>query len=200
MTELVAGSPRELRVRIATGLRLHVLEWGAADGWPLVILHGGAHDASCWAAVCRRLPPELRSIVPDQRGHGESDRAPDGDYSCPAQVDDLVALLDALGVDRCALVGAFHGRAQRAAVRGQLARAGDGARPRRRRHRDAARRGWRPSAAAASAAMPRRTLDRPSAVPSPAFDVRLLDFVPTYGGDAEERRRLLAAGRRRRCW
>ena len=30
----------------------------------------------------------------------------------------------------------------------------------------------------------------PSA-PPPPFDVRLLDFVPTYGGDAPERRRLL---------
>ncbi len=31
--------------------------------------------------------------------------------------------------------------------------------------------------------------------PPPPFDLRLLDFVPTYGGDAEERRALLVASR-----
>ena len=104
MPELSPGAARQATVALATGLRLHVVEWGAADGWPLVILHGGGHHAGCWAEVCRRLPPELRCIVPDQRGHGASDRSATGDYSCAAQGGDLVALLRELAVERCALV------------------------------------------------------------------------------------------------
>jgi pimeloyl-ACP methyl ester carboxylesterase len=187
---LSSGAARDFSVEVATGLNLHVVEWGAADGWPVVILHGGAHDASHWAEVCRRLPPDLRCIVPDQRGHGASDCAPDGDYSCAAQVDDLVALLDALAVDRCALVGHSMGglNALRFAgtwpervtalvlidVSSETRRSGLRA-VRRSRERAAAQ-------------------PDPSA-PPPPFDLRLLDFVPTYGGDTAERRRLLAASR-----
>ena len=109
MPELSPRPARESTIALVTGLRLHVVEWGAADGWPLVILHGGGHDSGCWAGVCRRLPPELRCIVPDQRGHGASDRSAAGNYSCAAQVDDLVALLgepkEALtGVDRAKFI------------------------------------------------------------------------------------------------
>ena len=188
--ELSADAPRDARVRIATGLRLHVVEWGAADGWPVVILHGGAHDAARWAEVCRRLPPELRCIVPDQRGHGGSDRAPDGDYSCAAQVKDLVALLDALGVDRCALVG--HSMGGLNALRFAGSWPGrvtalvlvDVSTETRSTGLEAIRRS-------------RERADAPPdpAAPPPGFDLRLLDFVPSYGGDADERRRLLAASR-----
>jgi pimeloyl-ACP methyl ester carboxylesterase len=173
---------------VATGLRLHVVEWGAADGWPVVILHGGAHHAGCWEAVCRRLPRELRAIVPDQRGHGSSDRSPEGDYSCAAQVDDLIALLRELAIERCALVG--HSMGGLNALRfagthpervtalvlvdvGTETRQSGLQRVRRSRARAAAR--------------------PPGETPPAPFDTRLIEFVPSYGGDAEERRRLLTA-------
>jgi len=189
---LIEESVRRRRIPIGTGLRLHVTEWGAADGWPVVILHGGAHDASHWAEVCRRLPPSLRCIVPDQRGHGASDRAADGDYSCAAQTDDLVALLEALRVERCALVGHSMGGLNALRFAGTwparvraLVLVDVGTETRKagleaiRRSREAAARAPAPDPAA----------------PPPPFDLRLLDFVPSYGGDATERRKLLAASR-----
>jgi len=186
--ELSAGAPREATVRVATGLRLHVVEWGAADGWPVVILHGGGHHAGCWAEVCRHLPAELRCIVPDQRGHGASDRAPAGDYSCAAQVDDLVALLRELATPRCAAIGHSMGGLNALHFAGRhpdrvtaLVLVDVGTETRRsgleRVRRSRARIAARP---------PRET-------PRAPFDTRLLEFVPTYGGDPEERRRLLAA-------
>ena len=105
MPGLSSGAAREFGVQVASGLRLRVVEWGAAAGWPVVILHGGGHHAGYWAEVCKRLPSELRCIVPDQRGHGASDRSPAGDYSCAAQTDDLVALLRELATPRCAAIG-----------------------------------------------------------------------------------------------
>ena len=199
--------PREFRLDIARGLELHVTEWGARDGAPVLILHGGSHDASHWAEVCRRLPAELRCLVPDQRGHGASDRAPDGDYSCEAQVADVVALLDALAIERCALVGHsmgglnalhFAGRwpeRVRALVLvdvGTETRESGLAAIRRTRERAAA-------LAAASESSPDSSTtssSRPAAPPpSPSFDVRLLDFVPTYGGTADERRQWLRDSR-----
>lgn len=183
---------RNHSVEVAPGLTLHVSEWGASDGWPVVILHGGAHNASNWAEVCRRLPPAWRCIVPDQRGHGESSRAPDGDYSCAAQVGDLVALLDALAIKYCALVGHSMGGLNALHFAGTwpervtalvLVDVGTETRE-------------------SGLAAIRRNRDRTAAAPPPdpsgpppPFDVRLLDFVPTYGGDAEERRRLLMTSR-----
>jgi pimeloyl-ACP methyl ester carboxylesterase len=188
-----SGADRDFSLEVAAGLRLRVFEWGRANGWPLVILHGGAHTASHWAEVCRRLPAELRCIVPDQRGHGASDRAPDGDYSCAAQVDDLVALLAALAVDRCALVGHSMG--------GLNALRFAGTWPQRATALvliDVSSETRRAGLAAIRRSGERRSRERGAAAadpgtPPPSFDTRLLDFVPSYGGDTAERRRLLAA-------
>jgi pimeloyl-ACP methyl ester carboxylesterase len=190
---------RESAVVLETGLRLHVVEWGAADGWPLLILHGGGHDAGCWAEVCRRLPPELRVVVPDQRGHGASDRSATGDYSCAAQVGDLVALLRELAIERCALVGHSMG--------GLNALRFAGSRPEQvsalvlidvgteTRRSGLARLSRRASTGDARPRSPAVHKPAPEALRAPfeSFDRRLLEFVPTYGGDAQERRRLLAA-------
>jgi pimeloyl-ACP methyl ester carboxylesterase len=85
-------------------LRLHVLEWGDPAARPLVMLHGGALTAHTWDVMCLALP-EYRCIAPDLRGHGDSDWAPDGDYSANAYRRDLEALLAHLGVERCVLIG-----------------------------------------------------------------------------------------------
>jgi len=46
---------------------------------PLVLLHGGTADRSSWADLAANVATESRVLVPDLRGHGESDRAP-GEY------------------------------------------------------------------------------------------------------------------------
>jgi len=100
-----AAAPREAWIPVTSRLRLHVVEWGDPAGWPVIILHGGSHNAACWEDVCRRLPASLRLIVPDQRGHGASDWSRRGVYSCAAQVRDLRRLIGALGCTEYALVG-----------------------------------------------------------------------------------------------
>jgi len=98
-------SERKTKIAVATGLSLHVTEWGDPKGLPLLILHGGGHDATCWAEVCRNISEEYRCIVPDARGHGQSDWSESGDYSCQSQVDDLISLLDVLEIDQCVVAG-----------------------------------------------------------------------------------------------
>jgi len=96
------SAPRAASV-VVDGLRLHLLEWGPVDGPAVVILHGftgHAWQAEVTAAV---LADRYRVIALDQRGHGDSDRAPV--YGTVPMVDDVVAVLDALGVERCAYVG-----------------------------------------------------------------------------------------------
>jgi pimeloyl-ACP methyl ester carboxylesterase len=50
-----------------------------------------------------------RVVLYDARGHGASSPAGDGDYSYGAQLGDLEAVLDALGIERTLLVGASMG-------------------------------------------------------------------------------------------
>ena len=59
------------------GTRLHYLEWPGA-GTPLVLLHGLSSNARFWARLAGRFDGR-RLIALDQRSHGLSDRAREGD-------------------------------------------------------------------------------------------------------------------------
>ncbi|QLQ38135.1 alpha/beta fold hydrolase [Micromonospora robiginosa] len=87
------------------GARLEYDE--AGDGSVVVLLHAGIADRRMWRAQVPALAQRHRVIVPDLRGYGESE-LPTTPF---AHHDDVVGLLDALGVERAALVGcSFGGR------------------------------------------------------------------------------------------
>lgn len=86
----------------ARGIRLHVAEAGAGD--PVVLVHGWPQHWYCWRRVIPRLAADHRLICPDLRGFGWSD-APRTAYAKRELADDLIALLDALELDRVRLVG-----------------------------------------------------------------------------------------------
>ncbi|MFJ3963156.1 alpha/beta fold hydrolase [Streptomyces sp. NPDC090036] len=75
---------------------LSYLDFGGT-GRPLLALHGGMSEALAFTGLAAALGEDWRVIAPDQRGHGDSDRAPD--YRREGYVRDAVALLDHLGLD-----------------------------------------------------------------------------------------------------
>ncbi|MFD4252685.1 alpha/beta fold hydrolase [Amycolatopsis thermoflava] len=77
----------------------------AGAGPPVVFVHAGAADRRMWAAQFDGLAGTHRVIRYDQRGFGESADAA-GDH---CHYEDLLGLMDALGVDRAALVGCSMG-------------------------------------------------------------------------------------------
>ena len=87
------------------GVTLAVLDEG--EGQPVVLLHGFPDSSYLW----RRQVPALvdagmRVIAPDLRGFGESDKpAAVEDYALTRSVADVVAVLDALEVERAHVVG-----------------------------------------------------------------------------------------------
>jgi pimeloyl-ACP methyl ester carboxylesterase len=89
-------------VGLPDGTRLHIAEAGA--GPPLVLLHGWPQHWWAWRRVIGPLAQEHRVLCADLRGLGWSD-APPGDYAKEGWASDVLALLDALGLDRVALVG-----------------------------------------------------------------------------------------------
>ncbi|GAA4181069.1 alpha/beta hydrolase [Streptosporangium oxazolinicum] len=89
----------ELRI---DGRRLSYLDFGHL-GRPLLALHGHLSEGADFADLAAGLAPGWRVIAPDQRGHGDSDRA--ADYSRQGYLDDILALLDHLGLDRITILG-----------------------------------------------------------------------------------------------
>ncbi|MGB3407559.1 MAG: alpha/beta hydrolase [Jannaschia sp.] len=99
------------------GTRIAVRIVGA--GPPLVLLHGFPQNHRCWLAVLPALAEQFTCVLPDLRGYGDSDAPPDDTghtvYSKRRMALDLVAVIDALGLDRIRLVG--HDRGARVAYR-----------------------------------------------------------------------------------
>lgn len=106
-TEVVA---REV---ISGGERVRVVEAGPPDGPVIVLLHGWGASAYNFRAVLPALGSAgFRAVAPDMRGHGWSDtQVPPGAWSAKAMAGWVEALLDALGIDRCVLVGQSIGGA-----------------------------------------------------------------------------------------
>ena len=91
------------------GFRLHYVEWGGPAAPPLVLLHGITGHARTWDTLSVALGEQWRVLAVDQRGHGDSEPAPDGDYTVGAMADDLGAFADALGLSTFSLVGLSMG-------------------------------------------------------------------------------------------
>jgi len=85
------------------GLRFHYRDWGGS-GQPLVLLHGLASNSLIWKLVAPLLARRFRVLALDQRGHGPSDKPDDG-YDFQSITGDLQAFIEALSLERPALVG-----------------------------------------------------------------------------------------------
>jgi len=92
---------RDVAVR---GIRLHVAEGGPPDGPPVVLLHGWPQHWWMWRDVLGPLAADHRVIAPDLRGLGWSDAPRDG-YRKAELARDVLALLDALALERVDLIG-----------------------------------------------------------------------------------------------
>ncbi|MDY0748069.1 alpha/beta hydrolase [Paucibacter sp. R3-3] len=95
----------------STGLRIAADVGGDPAGAPVILMHGGGQTRHSWGTAFEALTADgFRVINLDARGHGDSEWAPDGDYSLPTLADDLRAVMSTL--DRPpALVGASMGGA-----------------------------------------------------------------------------------------
>ena len=87
------------------GLNLHYLEWGDVANPAVLMLHGASQQAHSWDFVSLALSEQFHILALDQRGHGDSDWAPDGDYSVDAQAADIDGFVKAVGLDSFVLIG-----------------------------------------------------------------------------------------------
>lgn len=88
----------------ANGIRIHVVTAGPPDGEPVLLIHGFPETWYEWRKTIPALEDGYRLIAPDTRGFGRSDK-PEGPYDRAMLADDMLGVLDSLGVERAAVVG-----------------------------------------------------------------------------------------------
>lgn len=94
-------------VQLAAGPTLRYREWGRPDGAVLLMLHGTTSDGASWEHVAPVLGEHFRVIAPDLRGRADSEWT--DEYSLPLMAEDVVGLMDALGILGAVLVGHSSG-------------------------------------------------------------------------------------------
>lgn len=93
-------------------LRMHVLFSGPDDGTPVLFIHGNAASNTYWEEIMLKLPAGFRGIAPDLRGYGDTeDKLIDATRGTGEWVDDLLALMDALKIEKAHVVGHSMGGA-----------------------------------------------------------------------------------------
>lgn len=93
------------------GVRLHYIDEGSGE--PVLLIHGLAVSAAMnWigpGVVEGLVRTGYRVVAHDSRGHGASDKLHDPSMYGSAEVDDVVRLMDHLGIDRAHVVGYSRG-------------------------------------------------------------------------------------------
>ena len=74
-------------------------------GQPIIFLHGGMSDHQLWAELMQPVTDDFRVIVPDLRGHGQSDTSDHESYDMELYADDLDALIRHMALDQPLICG-----------------------------------------------------------------------------------------------
>jgi non-heme chloroperoxidase len=108
----LTGRMKTHTVRGGGDLRLHVREWGKADGPPILLVHGWSQNHLCWVKQYESaLADEFRLVAYDLRGHGMSEAPLEPGHYTDDRLwaDDLAAIVEELHLDRAVLVGWSYG-------------------------------------------------------------------------------------------
>lgn len=113
----------QVRVRLASGIELDVVDTGPRNGPVLLFLHGFPDSHRTWRHQIAHLSSRYRCIAPDQRGYrGSSKPVGVENYTPDKLIGDVFQLADALGVGPFTIVGHDWGGAIAwgVAIMGQL--------------------------------------------------------------------------------
>jgi pimeloyl-ACP methyl ester carboxylesterase len=101
--ETLAGVEFRHHFTDAAGLRWHWVDAGRPRGAPIVFVHGLPESWFSWHLQMADLAAERWSIAVDLKGYGQTEKPATG-YSVEQVSAELLALLDAIGVERFDLV------------------------------------------------------------------------------------------------
>jgi pimeloyl-ACP methyl ester carboxylesterase len=98
----------EGRVELSTGITLSYVDVGPSSATPVLLLHAWGESRRSFDLLIPLLPPTVRAMAIDQRGHGDAGKPSTG-YGLVELADDVVAFMDAVGVASAVLLGSSSG-------------------------------------------------------------------------------------------
>ncbi|WP_406277042.1 alpha/beta hydrolase [Nocardia sp. NBC_00881] len=99
----------KISYRGSDGCSLHATVVGDGDGLPLILMHAGGPDHESLLPLAARLADSRPVVLPDLRGYGRSVCADPARHTWAQYTDDVMCLLDQLGLPGVALGGAGLG-------------------------------------------------------------------------------------------
>ncbi len=98
-------APPESRLAEVNGICLRYLDWGNADLPALLFIHGFAQQAHSWDFAALAVRDICHVVSIDLRGHGQSARAPDAQYTFDDLYEDIDAFIPAVSLDSPSICG-----------------------------------------------------------------------------------------------
>lgn len=101
-------------LRVSADLEMHYGVDDFTDPWTqpetILLLHGNSESSAAWYAWVPQLARQFHVVRPDMRGFGASTAMPrDFSWTLDVIIEDYIALMDTLGIERFHLVGAKIG-------------------------------------------------------------------------------------------
>lgn len=91
------------------GLKFHVQTFGS--GVPIIMIMGLGAPGDKWKHNYELLSKWFQCIVPDNRGAGLSDKPEVESYTTKQMADDIIGIMDALGIEKAHVMGVSMGGA-----------------------------------------------------------------------------------------
>lgn len=107
--DLVQVDWTEHSEKLDTGITMTYLTCGPEDGAPVLLIHGATDSRISWSQVAPTLAETYgyRCYIPELRGHGKTDKPQAGDegYTVAQHSQDILSLMDKLGLDSALVAG-----------------------------------------------------------------------------------------------
>ncbi|HMM05412.1 MAG TPA: alpha/beta fold hydrolase [Clostridiales bacterium] len=92
-------------VELESGIKMAYIEMGNPNGTPLMLLHGMTDSSRSWSSIVPYLVKEYHLYIPDQRGHGDTDKPDMKKYDRSLFAYDLSCFMDEMGLTKVSIMG-----------------------------------------------------------------------------------------------
>lgn len=92
-------------VKLDSGITMAYIEMGNPDGEDLVLLHGMTDSSRSWSLLVPYLVDDYHLYIPDQRGHGDTDKPDMKKYDRSVFAWDIACFMDEVGLEKASVMG-----------------------------------------------------------------------------------------------
>ncbi len=92
-------------VDLKSGIKMAYIEMGNPEGTPLLLLHGMTDSSRSWSTIVDQFADEYHLYIPDQRGHGDTDKPDMKKFDRSVFAYDISCFMDEMGLEKVSVMG-----------------------------------------------------------------------------------------------